>query len=489
MAQTQRSVPRAASALLVGRLATATLGYVGSLLIVRHLSPADWGAYTVVFSLLGIVGVVAELQMSRVVLVALRDPEEAPRIAGSYAVLRLIIGLCSYGIAMLVVVLAGYPRLVVQATAIAGLVLVLANLVGAVNTVFQARYWFRASAVGQSLGQLGQFAALAVVVVTSDRGHLLWLVVPALLNEVVDLLWLLWVLKPHRAMKPSATPRLWGRWLSEVALLAVGASLAVVYARVDSLLVSKLQSIEAVGYYGIGYKFADLASFLPVALTTPVLTHLVESWPDDRERFHRTVRQGLVLMVCCAVGVAGTFSGVAREAISLAYGTRYETADSAAVLLVIGAAFSFVSVLSFTVLLAVGRNRPYVVITLVALILNVAVNLVVIPAHGYQGAAAVTVGTEAFVAVCMVSVLLRVPGVRPLPLRSFAITAIAGVVLVTIELSLTAVLPWGLRVVLGLLAFLVVLHVLKVDGPGGLRALAHGFRETDSPVGVPDEHR
>ena len=290
-------------------------------------------------------------------------------------------------------------------------------------------------------------------------------------------------------MRLAVTPRLWGRWISEVALLAVGGALAVVYSKVDSLLVGKLQSIEAVGYYGIGYKFADLASFLPVALTTPVLTHLVESWPHDRERFHRTVRQGLVVMVCVGVGVAGTFAGVAREAISLTYGGRYVTADSAAVLLVTGAGISFVSILSFTVLLAVGRNRPYVLITLVGLVLNVAVNLVVIPAHGYQGAAAVTVGTEAFVALCMLSVLRTVPGVRPLPLRSFAVTAVAGAALVAVELGLSGALPWGARVALGLAAYLLLLHVLRVDGPGGLRSLARGFTEPDVPVGVPDEHR
>lgn len=472
----------------MGRLSTAVLGYVGSLLIVRQLTPADFGVYTVVFSLLGIVGVVAELQMSRVVLVALSDPDQAPRIAGSYLVLRMIIGLCGYGISMLVVLLAGYPSLVVQATAVGGPVLVLANMVGGVNTVFQARHWFRGSAVGQSIGQLAQFGALAVVVTTTGRGHLLWLVVPALLNEAVDLLWLLWVLHPHRAVLLAVTPRLWGRWISEVALLAAGGALAVVYVKVDSLLVGKLQNIEAVGYYGIGYKFADLASFLPVALTTPVLTHLVESWPDDRERFHRTVRQGLVIMACCAVAVVGTFAGVAQQAIALTYGAPYTSAAGAAVLLVAGAGISFVSVLSFTVLLAVGRNKPYVVITLVGLVLNVAVNLVVIPAHGYQGAAAVTVGTEAFVAACMVAVVLRVPGVRPMPLRSFAITAFAGAALVAVELGLSRVLPWGLRAALGFAAFLVLLHVLRVDGPGGLRSLARGFAKPDAVVAV-DERR
>lgn len=96
--------------LAAGRYAMALLGWAGTALVARTLTNDEFGAYTFVFSFLGLIGFLSDLRMSRLVLASLvdADDEQAGRIAGSYTTLRIGIGLFSYAIAMIVVALGGW---------------------------------------------------------------------------------------------------------------------------------------------------------------------------------------------------------------------------------------------------------------------------------------------------------------------------------------------------------------------------------------------
>ena len=59
-----------ASVLVAGRYAVAALAWIGTVIIVRQLTVEEFGEYSVIFSLLGIVGFIADLRISRIVLVA-----------------------------------------------------------------------------------------------------------------------------------------------------------------------------------------------------------------------------------------------------------------------------------------------------------------------------------------------------------------------------------------------------------------------------------
>ena len=115
------SVGRGATGLLIGRVVSAIAGWAGTVIIARQLSPSDWGGYSFIFGLLGIIGLVVDLQVGRVVLREVLDAgDDAGRVVGSYVVLRLLIGLVAYVAAVAIVVGGGYDRSVVLGTVVAG---------------------------------------------------------------------------------------------------------------------------------------------------------------------------------------------------------------------------------------------------------------------------------------------------------------------------------------------------------------------------------
>src|SRR5436190_3215115 len=107
-----------AGALFVSRIIVAVFGWAGTLLIIRELTKEEWGQFTFVFSFLAIVAVVSNIVNSRVAIRGLLE-EDADRFAGSFVLLRTVMGLLAYVLAVGVVAIAGYPTAVIQATAVA----------------------------------------------------------------------------------------------------------------------------------------------------------------------------------------------------------------------------------------------------------------------------------------------------------------------------------------------------------------------------------
>ena len=98
----------------------AAFGWLGTVLMVRHLTDSQWGELSFVLSLLSIVGFISDLKLSRIVLAEVLASEQgAGDVVGSYVGLRSAIGLVSYAVALVWVIVGDYSTHVVLITAIA----------------------------------------------------------------------------------------------------------------------------------------------------------------------------------------------------------------------------------------------------------------------------------------------------------------------------------------------------------------------------------
>lgn len=489
-----RSLLTGAGLLATARYVVAVLGWVGSAIVARRLTNDEFGAFTTIFSLLGLVGLLSELQMSRLVLSAIgtADDEEAGRVIGSYVALRIAVGLAGYAVAVAVAALGDFEPSVVRGTALGGTILVILSTWYALFLLFQARMWLRSVAMSQVVGQAVQLA-LIVAVAVAGLDTVVWYTFPAVANAVVGLAWVSFAVSRVLRVRLSIDLTTWWRWLKEAAPLAMGYALETVYFRIDVLMLSLMSAtLTPVGLYGIGYKFSDLIGSLPTALLGPALALLVSAYDVDPVRFHRVFRTTFIVLVITGVGVGIMFSAFAEEAITLLYGPRYATAAGAARLLVIGQVLHFFTSLCFTTLISAGRNRLYPIAAVTGVVVNIGLNLALIPTYSYRGSAAATIVTEVLVLGVMFLGVAKVPGVRPWPARALGRTVLAGALLGAALLLAHPFVPWPVLAVLSPAVYLGLLHGLAVDGPGGLRVLAHNARlETlgrppeDGPDGDP----
>jgi O-antigen/teichoic acid export membrane protein len=461
-----------AGVLVVGRYVVAALAWGGTLIVVRELSVDDFGRYQFILSLLGIVGFIADLRLSRIVLREIMgvDGDAAGEIVGSYVGLRLVIGVVSYLIAMAWVLIGNYPSDIVLGTAIAGLNLVILSAAFGVILLFEARLWLRDIAVSNVLGQLVQFV-ITIAVSVGAVASIIWFSWSTVANSIALTLWLVFVTGRVVRVRVRVEPARWWLWMKEAAPLALGAALDTVYFRIDIVMLSLLDTYRAVGTYSVGYKFSDLLGALPLAIITPALTMMVAAWPADPAGFRRTFRHALIIISVAAIGAAAGFLVFAEPLVTLLYTQRYADATDAARLLVVGQGLHFFTLLAFSALVAVGRNKLYPIAMLVGVVLNVALNVILIPHFSYIGSGWATVATEVVVLTLLAFGVARIPGLLPFPWAAMGKCAAAGVLAGGIGWALLDRIPWPVAGAITAVVYLGVVHLLAVNGPGGLRAL------------------
>lgn len=468
-----------AGAMMASRLLIALLGWAGTIFIVRTLSIADFGRFTLVLGLLGIMSIVTDMGIGRIAVSGLLDEGPGrPRFAGSYILLRAVMGVAGYLLALGFVVVAGYDGEVVAATAVGGVVILLATPGNAYQTVFEARRVQGRVAVVLALSRVVQFAVTAAVALAG--GSLVALLLPTVLAELLALA----ALAPmaHRLTRFTYRPdlRRWRALLIEAAPLSVGAALATVYYRVDSIMLSWLDDFEAVAVYGVAYKFVELAHFLPTALGAALLPLLVTAWPDDLARMRYTVWRGFTIAMVVGIGIVVPFLLFAGPLIGLLYGDAYAAGATAARVVVLSECLAFGTQLALVPLVAAGRQRLYPVIAGLGLLLNVGLNLVLIPAYSYTGAAAATLITDVLVLVAMLAELRRTPGLRPVPRPPLARGLLAGLLAAAAGLAASSALVWPVALLVTLAVYVGAVLLLRAAGPHGVLGLRHDTDPADA---------
>lgn len=468
-----------AGPLLVGRLAVAVVGWAGTVIVARTLDQTDFGKFTFVFGLLGMMTVVTDMGLGRVairgVLPTSTESTMAPavepeRFAGSYVALRSTLGLVGYVLAVGFTLVAGYPSDVVRATALAGLVVVLATVSHAHEIVLQANLKMPVVA---TIGLAGRLVQLALLIVVALRGgQLLWFIVPAVVAELVILALKVPAARRLLAIRYRLRPAGWWPMLREALPLSIGLALATLSYRIDVVMLSQLDTFAAVGLYEIAFKFADVLHFVSLSVSAPVLTVMVTAWPDDAELLRTTARQTAAFLALLGGGLLVHFTLFAGPTIELLYGSDFGPSADAARWLVTGEVLSFFSVLGLTVLTAMNRHRIYPLVAVLGLALNIGLNLVAIPRWSFDGAAGVTVATEVLVVICVGILVLRQPEVTTpglgIPIRAIGASALA----LGVGLATGLVAPWGVAALLAAVSYALAVWALGLVAATGFDPLA-----------------
>ncbi|GAA1461155.1 oligosaccharide flippase family protein [Williamsia maris] len=458
MASDTGAATRATMAMLASRVVIAALGWVGSVIIARTLSPEGWGHYSFVFALLGLMAIFTDLGVGRAVLARLisDDKDDVALTASAFIALRVVLGLVGYIVSVAYVVILQYPGEVIRATAVAGLVVVVATPGHALTVLFQSRHRLVLTAVAESLGQAIQLAVTIAAVLMAP--YLLIFVLAPVLNELIALtMKAVGIARASSGLRPARRIEFdrWRSMLRDAAPLAIGFALTVALLKIDVLMLSLLDTFDAVGMYSIGYKFSDIIDTFALAAAGPVSTLLVAAWPDQHDVFRRRTRSAALLFALAGALAVAAFWPSAEQIIELLYGERFVPAAAASRLLVVGAALMSLIVLGIYLLAAAGKQRHYPLVAVGGLVLNVVANVILIPRMSYDGAAIATVVTLAAVAVVLWVVVARVMPIRALlPLGPMTVLVIATVVVCVVGTQIVGVVPWPVVSAAAVLAIL-----------------------------------
>jgi O-antigen/teichoic acid export membrane protein len=226
-------------------------------------------------------------------------------------------------------------------------------------------------------------------------------------------------------------------------------------ARIDAVLLSLLATQAVVGLYGAAYRLLEATLFIPIALQgafAAMFTYLDDrSDPTISAAFSRSIKLALTLLLPCAVPLAV----LPGPLLTLFFGGGFE--ESVTAMRILAPVVVLLGLVLLSVSLISSRLNPRMLVTYFAitLVVNVAVNVALIPSLGQTGAAIGMLAAEIVLCVLALGTSVRaVGGVRLSPTAggpALAAGAMAAVLLLLEGLSLLA-LPVGGAVYVAVLA-------------------------------------
>jgi hypothetical protein len=188
---------------------------------------------------------------------------------------------------------------------------------------------------------------------------------------------------------------------------------AVIYYRIDAVMLSTMTSEEVVGWYGGAYRFFDIIMFLPAIFTTVVFPIFSKLWGDKGNNLVNTFQQSLKFILLAAIPICVLFFYYSAHLVSLFYGLEeYEPSIIVLQIFSIGIILIYVDFILGSAILATDRQRLWAFVGLVAILINIGLNFLLIPytqesmGNGGVGAAITTLFTELFI---MIAAFIMLP--------------------------------------------------------------------------------
>lgn len=305
------------------------------------------------------------------------------------------------------------------AAALVGISIVASGLQGTLLTVEQAQQRFRIPVLVDVGGRAFALLAVGALVIAprpADPSMRVALVVAA--GACASLFWLAVILvrwSRRRALRVAVDGAVWRGLARGAGPLALISLLGLINYRLDIVVLGALAGTRDVGIYAVATRFVDaalpLASFF-VAAAFPVLSATAAHSAEHRQRQARRAAEFLVL-ASMPLAVGGCV--FAPQLVHVVAGPAYASASLPLRLLFASLPLSYLSTFLLFMLIAADRQGRVVPLVVASIVLNLVLNVALIPSYGAVGPALATLVSELAGAIALVVIVWRTLGVRPLP--------------------------------------------------------------------------
>jgi len=224
-----------------------------------------------------------------------------------------------------------------------------------------------------------------------------------------------WMLRQRYPLFPSRFDRaLAGRAARAALPLGLASLLSMLYFKGDVVLLHRLSTDAELGAYSAAYKLFEGSMILPAIVLSAAFPPLARAH-GDRERQRRWERPVVTALLGLGLLVGAVLYFGRAPLIALFFGPAFGRASASLRLLALGVPLLYFNYGLTHFLIARDLGRRNLLFGALMLIVNVGINLAVIPRYGGPGAAAATTLTELFLTICCLLALGWQPSLATRP--------------------------------------------------------------------------
>ncbi|WP_052507416.1 flippase [Desulfonatronovibrio magnus] len=383
--------------LIMDRLIRLGGGLVVSIMLARHLGPADFGIISYALSVTAFLGSFVYLGLSGLVVKDIvQSPDDKNTILGS------TIGLKMCGAVFAFLIILGLAFFSHDRGGSEFWTLIIIGSALFFKPFDTIDFWFQSRVESRFtvMARVGAFSAAALVKVVlvflgaglvelALAGSLEFFLTAILLvlvyrlrgNSILD-----WRLRLQRAKE--LVSRSW--------ILLLSGFLGLIYLKVDQIMLRWIKGPEDVGIYSVASTLSEAWYFIPAVIALSFYPRLIDLKAKGQKQYEQAVQGLLDLLFAFSVFVAVGVTVAAPFFVGMLYGQEYQPAAGVLMIHIWAGVFMFMREVFNKWVLIENLLRFTVVSHGLGAVSNLALNFVLIPSMGVYGAALATLISYGF---------------------------------------------------------------------------------------------
>lgn len=397
---------------IIGKLIVTVIGLATVKMTTSYLAVKGYGEYTAVYEFLAFFGIIADMGFFTIGVKEMSQNEDRiPMIIGNILSLRTILVILTmiFAVAIAFFVPKYQGTRIPLGIAISSVTVLYTVLNGTITSVLQVKMKMHIASITSIIGKLVTVLCMFYVVFwgfpdDKETGFYM-LMVSGLVGTMFMHFSTNYYVRKITPLRLRFDKVIWKELITKSLPYGIALILSTVYFRMNAILLSVMKDQHELGIYGVATKMLEQFTIIPLYFMNSVFPVLAKSIKAGGEKYKQIISYSFDFLAAMAIPIV---VGVYILAYPIAFivstpdflsrlSEGFYGSDIALQILIFALLFQFLNVLFGFILVAINKQSKLLYINGACVIINILLNLFLIPKYGFRGAAFSNVFSEFFI--------------------------------------------------------------------------------------------
>ena len=379
--------------LIAGRIYHMVLAFIVGLLTARYLGPSNYGLINYAATYASFFSSFCTLGINSIIVKNFVDhPEEEGETIGSAIVLRAISSVLSVIMILCITLIADKGETITHVVVLLCGIGAIFQVMDTLNYWFQSRFQSKYAAIAAMISCTMVSIYKVWLLVTGKS--VVWFAISTSIDYAVIALVLLIIYKKNNGPKFIFSITKAKELFSSSYHFILAGLMVSIYASTDRFMLKQLLNEAEVGYYSTAVSVCSAWVFVLSAITDSIYPDILQSFNSDKNIFEKKNKQLYAIVFYVSIIASCLLSVFAEPIVYILYGNDYLPAAAPLRVITWYTAFSYLGVARNAWVVCYRKQNYLKYLYVGAAILNVGLNMLMIPLWGASGAAAASLITQ-----------------------------------------------------------------------------------------------
>lgn len=362
--------------------------------IARYFGDIGLGKYSFAFSFVSLFLIIADMGLPTLITKEVaKDRKLAQLHLTKTFTLKLILNVITFAVTLAVIFASRRDYETIIFVGLAALAMVFFNLAGIFRAIFQAYEIMEYEALMKVIERI---IAVSLGIFLFYRGYgLIALFIVLVFSNLMYYLSIFALTKAKiSGISLSFDKKSWKQNLKESVPFWVTTIFITLYFKIDTVMLTFIKGFEAAGWYNAALKIIEVITRIPFLLNVAVFPAFSKFYRNSHDKTKLFYTKSFYFMIVLALPMATGLVLLADRIIVYVFSQEFANSIAALQILAASLVFVFVNYLMGYLLNAIDRQRLFTLTVTTTAIINILLNLMLIPKYSYIGAASATLISE-----------------------------------------------------------------------------------------------